>query len=195
MDELTTMREQMAAMKRSLDKSTIINHELLTKVLRQRSSWLRNTVIMEIILTPLLSLIFYWTHFQVGISVWFAISFFILSGIDTAFDWKTLRIPGSLFSQLDTITLRKKLIKQKIDRKRQFLVSLPLAAIWAVCFCYEYLRHGILKYTELDPATNAILLTIAVSLCALGVIIAVVVYRRAQRTNDTLLKELKLLLG
>lgn len=190
MDELTMLREQMASMKQSLDKSEIINKSLLKKVMRQRSSWLANTVWMEVVATPILAIIIYLACINADISIWFAIIFFVGSAIDTAFDYKTLRIPGIWFSEMDVVTLRKQLLHQKLQRKKQYIISVSGAALWGLWFGFEYIGGAVKEHITLDAISIAIILSVVGLIVFAGVWLSLVIYRRAQRTNDDLIGQI-----
>lgn len=190
MDELTALREQMDSMKKCLDRSTIINKSLLKKVMRKSSSWLNKAVWMEAIATPIIALVIYVASINIGISIWYAIIFFIGSAIDTTLDYKTLRIPGRWFSELDVITLRKKLLHQKLQRKKQYIVSVSGAAIWGGFFEYQYLIHGISVHIVPDSTTKAIIIGFVSLIVIAGVWASLIIYRKAQRTNDELANQI-----
>lgn len=190
MDELTTLREQMASMKQSLDRNNIINKKLMNNVMRQRSSWLGNTAWLGVVATPILAIIIYLISVPVGISGWYAVAFFVLSSIDTAFDFKTLRIPKDWFSEMDVITLRRNLIKQKLQRKRQFTVSVTLAAIWGLCWGVQYISKVLGKYIPIDALVTTIVFCVVGVIVIVGILVTLVIFRKAQRTNDDILKEL-----
>lgn len=190
MDELTMLREQMASMKHSLDQSQIVNKTLMNKVMKKSSSWLKNTVWIEAVSTPILALLFLAVSVSYGVSIWFAISFLFISWIDAAFDYKTLRIPSKWFSELDVITLRKRLLRQKTLRKKQYLISLPLAVVWGVWFGYEILIKSV-KDMPLDFTSYAAFFVVIIMAVVAGVWASLVIYRRAQRTNDELLGHIK----
>lgn len=190
MDELTMLREQMASMKQSLDRSNIINRKLMNKVMRQRSSWLGNTAWTGVVATPAVALIIYLASVHVGISGWYAVVFFILSAIDTALDFKFLRIPKEWFSEMDIITLRKKLLKQKLQRKRQFIISVTLAAIWGFCWGFEYLSKTTGQYISLDTLATTIIIGIVAVIVLVAVGVTISIYLKAQRTNDDILRQL-----
>lgn len=190
MDELTMLREQMTSMKHSLNQSRIVNKTLMNKVMKKSSSWLNNTVWIEAVSTPVLALLFLAVSMGYGVSIWFAISFLVISWIDTAFDYKTLRIPSKWFSELDVITLRKRLLHQKTLRKKQYLISLPLAVIWGVWFGYEILIKSV-KDMPLDFTAYAAFFVVISMAVVAGVCTSLVIYRRAQHTNDALLGQIK----
>lgn len=191
MDELTMLREQMASVKQSLDRSQIINKTLMRKVMRKSSSWLNKAVWMEAIATPIISVVIYQASINVEISAWYSIVFFIASAIDTALDYKTLRIPRVWFSELDVISLRKKLLKQKMQRKLQYIISVSAAAIWGILWGFQYISKGIGEYMTLDATSTAIILAVVGLIVLAGVWFSLVIYRRAQRTNDELVKQLE----
>lgn len=194
MDELDVMRQQFADMKRQLDTQQIVNKDLMHKVMRGKVSWMNILVKGEVIALPLLTLLFLRISSNLGISLWYAIAFFILAGIDTLGDFYTVRIPTRLFSTCSMLDLKKFLVRQKTLRFRQVCVSLPLSLIWVALFAYQLTYH--LNMELADNAEHALLIGIILG-AGVGVVVAVIVvvslYRKMQLTNDQLLSDIRLL--
>ena len=192
MDELDVMRQQFADMKRQLDTQQIVNKDLMHKVMRGKVSWMNLLVKGEVIALPLFTLLFLRISSNLGISLWYAIAFFILAGIDTLGDFYTVRIPTRLFSTCSMLDLKKFLVRQKKLRFRQVCVSLPLALVWVALFSYQLTYH---LNTELtDNAEHALLIGIILG-AVVGVVVAVMVvvsiYRKMQRTSDQILSDIR----
>ena len=123
MEELEIMGRQLEAMKQSLDTQQIINKKLLCKLIRKRSSWLNSFVISEIIALPLVALIFVSYCSLKGISQWYTLSFILFAAIDTAIDWRTVRIPGRMFGTASILELKRRIIRQKKERSDMRVAS------------------------------------------------------------------------
>lgn len=188
MDELESLRQEMSALKQNLDRQQIINKKMLRNVMRQRASWLNTFVNAEIIIIPLAFFMFAGICISAGISIWYAIIMLILSIIDTAFDWRTMRISPRLLSTASMLELRKKLIRQKKERFWQTCISAPTVIIWVVLFIRAMFAGTNIwddKLLNLAGATSGIIGGVA------GIIIAIIIYRKAQGTNDSMLGDIE----
>lgn len=81
--------------------------------MKQRASWLNVLVNVEIITIPLVSFMLLGLCQLFNISIWYATSMLVLSIIDIAFDWHTMRISPKLLGTASILELRKKLVRQK----------------------------------------------------------------------------------
>lgn len=183
MDQLDILKEEMAALKRSLDKEQIINDKLMRTVMKQRASWLNTLVKVEFITLPFIWIIL--AAFSVGlhISLWYANIFVIIALVDSALDCRTLRIPPKIFSTYTMTEMRQFLIKQKRERALQTWISAPLAVIWLLLFTSS-IHFGGSEETGLP---------IGLIGGIIGVIIAIPViifiYKKAQNTNDSIISD------
>ncbi|MDE6287689.1 MAG: hypothetical protein K2M00_02760, partial [Muribaculaceae bacterium] len=134
MEDLEIMREQLAAVKRRLDTQQIVNNKLMRKIMRHKAAWLNKFVTGEMIALPVVFILFAILCAGYGISIWYAIAFLIIAGIDTAVDRRTVRIPPHMFSDASIVELKKLLIRQKKERFIQTCVALPACVIWLVAF-------------------------------------------------------------
>ena len=187
MEDLDILKQEMAELKRNLDKEQIVNDRLLRTVMRQKASWLNRFVIVEVITLPILYLMFVGICAYFHISQWYAFSLFILSALDVAADLRTFRISPKVFSTCSLLEVRKLLIKQKKERFIHVCIALPLAIVWILLFSY-----AIFKATS--PLAEDHNLNFAGAIGGvIGAIIGagavIVIYRKAQRTNDNLLSE------
>lgn len=189
MDELEKLRLEMSELKQNLDKQQIINKQLMRNVMKQRASWLGNLVVGEIVLTPILFLIFLGTCVGMHVSPWYAVILLVICVIDAALDWKTLRISPRMLATSTIIQIRRYLIWQKKTRFWQTLIGTVLAVVWLVFFCSAaFNAEGLTEsdhFINIGGAVGGIVGSI------LGVIAVVWIYRKAQRTNDSILGDLK----
>lgn len=192
MEELEIMRRQLAEMKACLDTQKIVNDSLMRKIMKGDASWLNKFVLLEIISLPLVYLIFASFSAWAGISQWYALSFLVIAIIDSSLDWKTVRISPTLLATSSLIDLRRRLIRQKRERFIQMCVMLPLAVIWIVAFfvaIYSSGARGNLEGVERCVTEGGLVGGLIGGL--IGVILVVIIYRRMQKTNDTLLEDLE----
>ncbi len=177
----------MAALKRSLDKEQIVNDKLMRSVMRQKASWLNSFVKVEFWMLPVVYLIFVGICAFFHISQWYAISLLILSLLDVLADLRTFRISPKVFSTCTMLEVRQMLIKQKKERFWHVCIALPLSIIWLIL-----LLNAIAVATDplaTDHAINIGGVVGGIIGGIIGAIVVLVIYRKAQKTNDTLIEE------
>ncbi|MDE5871169.1 MAG: hypothetical protein K2H22_04375, partial [Muribaculaceae bacterium] len=132
MDELNILKEEMAALKRTLDREQIVNGKLLRTVMRQKASWLNRFVAAEFIMLPILYLMFAGICAYFHVSQWYAITLLIFSFIDVVVDMRTFRISPKVFSTCSMLEVRRLLVRQKKERFIHMCVAFPLAIVWLI---------------------------------------------------------------
>lgn len=177
----------MAELKRNLDKEQIVNDRLLRTVMRQKASWLNRFVTVEFITLPLLYLMFVGICAFFHISQWYAFSLLILSVLDVAADMRTFRISPKVFSTCSLLEVRKLLIKQKKERFIHVCIALPLAIVWIMLFSYAVFKAT--SPLAEDHALNFAGAIGGIIGAIIGAVVVIVIYRKAQRTNDNLLSD------
>ncbi len=187
MDELTDLRLQMDSLKKSLEKSQIINEELVRSVTRAKSSWINKLVIWEIIFTPILTLIIVADCYLVHVSIWFGIIAGVGMLADSLIDLKTTRLSRKDIVNLDLRSLRNKLIRQKRMRYKQFLIALPLSLIWGGAFVYCLVRNKMMEYELPQHDILICALTVCGVTVVLTLICCLVLYRKIQRTGTEII--------
>lgn len=188
MDELDILKEEMAALKRNLDKEQIVNDKLMRTVMRQRASWLNKLVTVEFIMLPFLYLLIVGICAFFHISQWYAFSFLVLAILDVVADLRTFRISPKVFSTCTMLEVRRMLIKQKKERFIHVCVALPLAIIWIILTLNAVA-------TAPDPIATDHALNYAGVIGGIiggiiGGVIVLIIYRKAQKTNDTIIEEI-----
>lgn len=192
MDEIEIMRQQLTAMKRQLDTQQIVNKELLRKVMRSKASWLNRFVSIEIITLPVVYLLFVIISAAYGVSQWYAFSFLIMSALDTAFDWRTVRISSDMFGSASILELKKFLLRQKRERLIQACVGAPLCIIWVVAFFLAMVANiDVMSSGDLEQVVKTGGLIGGIAGGVVGGVVMIVLYRKMQRTNDTLLGDIR----
>lgn len=184
MDELDILKEEMAALKRSLDKEQIVNDKLMRTVMRQRASWTNTFVKFEFIALPFTYLIFAVACAFFKISQWYALSFLILGVVDTVMDLRTFRISPKIFSTCSMMEVRRLLTRQKKERFIQMCISAPLAIIWLVFFSMAVFR-------EPQDSVGYAGMVGGIVGGVIGGIAVIIIYRKAQKTNDFIIDEIQ----
>ncbi len=191
MEEIEIMRQQLATLKQQLDTQQIVNKDLLRKVMRSKASWLNRFVNIEIITLPVVYLLFVIISAAYGLSQWYAFSFLILGALDTILDWRTVRIPAEMFSSASILELKKFLLRQKRERHIQIFVGGPLCVIWVVAFFMGMVKNVDMSSSEIAQVARTGGLFGGIVGGIVGVVVMIVLYRKMQRTNDTLLNDIR----
>lgn len=191
MEDLEIMREQLAAVKRRLDTQQIVNNKLMRKIMRHKAAWLNKFVAGEIIAMPLTFILFAIICVIYGTSLWYAVSFLILGGIDTALDWRTVRIPAHMFSNASILDLKKFLLKQKKERFVQTCFMLPLCILWLVMFFSSLVGNTDLSVSDdLHELVKIGGMIGGLVGAVIGAIAVIIIYRKIQSTGDNLMDDI-----
>ncbi len=191
MNELEQMREQMNIFKSRLDKQQIINEQLVRNSMGSKLSWIKNFVLGEIILVPILLIIMATFHASEGLS-WWLFAFLSLGLVaDVVGDYIINRIPKSELLSGDLVATSQRLIKMKKLRTSWFIAGIIFMTIWLVWFIIEIV-------TRLDdgcklPDHNIVvgIMVAGIAIGALiGIFVAWLIYRKMQRTNNQLIEQI-----
>ncbi len=109
----------------------------------------------------------------------------LFAAIDTAIDWRTVRIPGRMFGTASILELKRRIIRQKKERSVQICVSLPLTVIWMLAFIHA--DRAASASCTFSLSGNLIGTIVGVGASA---VLVVFIYRKIQRTNDSLLTDI-----
>lgn len=191
MTELEQMREQMNIFKKRLDEQQIINEQLVRNSMGGKMSWIKNFVWGEIIIVPIFLLLFAPIHASMGLSWWlFA---FLAVGLvaDVTGDFIINRIPKSQLLSGDLVETSQRLAKMKKQRTQWFIIGLIFVLIWFVWFCAELIMssktasdassHGALSYVVIGGAVVGGII---------GVIVACLIFRKMQNTNNQIIDQI-----
>lgn len=182
--ELEQMRGQMQMLLEKLDRQEITNERLLRESVSSKMSWIKRFVYFEFCLIPILALLWYlMIKDGVGVSwynYWFMIVIVI---IDVIYDYRinvsSLRVQEAGHNCLrDTMNC---LIEMKRNRAKQLCISIPAVLIWFIWVGMEIMHHS---------GSGVIFILLGVGFF-LGIGIGVVLYRKMQDTNNSLIEQLK----
>ena len=192
MTELEQMREQMAAFKSRLDKQQIINEQLVRTSMGGKLSWIKNFVWGEIIAVPILLIIMALFHAGNGLS-WWLYGFLALGLIaDATGDYIINRIPKSQLLSGDLVETSKRLVQMKKQRTSWFVAGVIFLVIWLVWFCIEIAMRLDCGCTLPHHGTVVAIMIGAIVVGALiGGVIAWLIFRKMQRTNNQLIEQIE----
>ncbi len=192
MTELEQMREQMAAFKSRLDKQQIINEQLVRTSMGSKLSWIKKFVWGEIIVVPILLIIMALFHAGNGLS-WWLYGFLALGLIaDATGDYIINRIPKSQLLSGDLVETSKRLVQMKKQRTSWFVAGVIFLVIWLVWFCIEIAMRLDCGCTLPHHGTVVAIMIGAIVVGALiGGVIAWLILRKMQRTNNQLIEQIE----
>lgn len=192
MTELEQMREQMAAFKSRLDKQQIINEQLVRTSMGSKLSWIKKFVWGEIIVVPIFLIIMAVFHASNGLS-WWLYGFLALGLIaDATGDYIINRIPKSQLLSGDLVETSKRLAEMKKQRTSWFIAGIIFMVIWLVWFCIEIAMRLDCGCTLPHHGTVVAIMIGAIVVGALiGGVIAWLILRKMQRTNNQLIEQIE----
>lgn len=183
MDEL---KQQFALLTQRLESQPINNDKLLKTVIGNRMKWIAKYVYLKIVLFfPLTALLYYFFYQRGMISLTFLVLTLLLCVLELYFDTVINHIRGKGWLEKDLLTSRQLLVKMKQRRTQLILAEIPISIVWVLVFFFE-----IISYQPDNPA-YAVAMGIGIGIGALaGAVIAYLVFKKMQRTNDELLREI-----
>lgn len=189
MNELERMREQMNIFKNRLDKQQIINEQLVRNSMGSKLSWIKNFVLGEIILVPILLIIMATFHASEGLS-WWLFAFLSLGLVaDVVGDYIINRIPKSELLSGDLVATSQRLIKMKKLRTSWFIAGIIFMTIWLVWFIIEIVTRLDDGCKLPDHVVGIMVAGIAIG-ALIGIFVAWLIYRKMQRTNNQLIEQI-----
>lgn len=187
-DSLLEMRSEMETFKNSLPASGLISESDIRRLVLKKSGWLSRFVYGEIISLPIIFLIMFGFAVYCGVNIWCVEVILLGCIVDVILDVRTMRVSKEWVENETVVGLIMRLTRQKKLRKRQLLIETPFIVIWVVWFIYEILKPlGV----EVDNPTFLIVWGImSVVILAVAYVIIMIIYKKAQSTNDAMIKEL-----
>ncbi|MBR6431341.1 MAG: hypothetical protein IKS64_00630 [Muribaculaceae bacterium] len=187
MTELEQMREQMNIFKSRLNEQQIINEQLVRNSMGGKMSWIKNFVWGEIIIVPIFLLLYTPFHAQMGLS-WWLFAFLVVGLIaDAIGDFIINRIPKSQLLSGDLVETSKRLAKMKKQRAQWFIIGLIFVLICFVWLCAELIMGS--KYAG-QNALSYFVIGGSVIGGIIGFIIAWIIFRKMQKTNNQLIEQI-----
>lgn len=193
LDEMSEMRRQLEEMKAQLDRQTIVNDKMLSATMSGKMSWIRKMIVMEMISLPFIVLLFIFIKEFLHLSWWNYGFMLVMCVVDTFLDYRiNIRsIRSNDYLRDNLLTTMRKLEQMKRQRRRQQYVMMPLLVVWLMWSGLEAcssLPDGINGIEDAMSLGGAVGMIVG-GLC--GLVAAVVIYLKMQKTNDDVISQIK----
>lgn len=191
-NELTALRSTMESLKQRLDNQEIINEKLIKNSMKKKMSWLKKYIIFEICLLPLISVLWLGIRYYCHLS--WANYFFMLAmciaSVVCDYYINVNSIKDTDYNKSNLIETIKKLTKMKRHRAILMVVSMPLLVIWLLWSGIE--AYNALPFITDDYQKGLIYGSLTGGSIGgfIGIIIAIAIFLKMQRTNDDIIKQI-----
>lgn len=189
-NELEIMRSQMASFKKQLEQQEIINSRIMAESMKKNFSWIKRMIIGEIILTPILLYLAFAAKYNFDLSWWSVGTFVILLLCDVWCDYyiNMRAIKDSDYSRDNLIYTIENLLKMKQRRTKQTAIMLTATIVMSIWLLIEIGFHLI----AINADTGMWLVLYGGGTGAfIGVVAAWWIYRKMQKTNDEMIKQIE----
>lgn len=189
-NELEIMRSQMASFKKQLEQQEIINSRIMAESMKKKFSWIKKIIIGEIILIPIFLYLVFAAKYYFNLSWWSVVTFVILLLCDIwcDYDINMRAIKDSDYSRDNLIDTIEKLVKMKQRRAKQTAIMLTATIVMIIWLLIEIGFHLIainadtgMWFRFYGGGTGAFI----------GVAVAWWIYRKMQKTNDEMIKQIE----
>lgn len=189
-NELEIMRSQMASFKKQLEQQEIINSRIMAESMKKKFSWIKMMIIGEIILIPIFLYLAFAAKYYFDLSWWSVATFVILLLCDVwcDYDINMRAIKDSDYSHDNLIDTIEKLVKMKQRRAKQTAIMLTATIVMSIWLLIEIGFHLI----AINADTGMWLVLYGGGTGAfIGVVAAWWIYRKMQKTNDEMIKQIE----
>jgi hypothetical protein len=183
LQELESLRSQVAEFKSRMEKQEIVNHRLLKQAMTGHVSWFKKfniwSDVIGLCFMPLMA------HFlrEIGCS-WAPIVFLLIIIVgELIFNiWNTSSISSQRLMADDVLTSRQRLLKFKQREQWQTVIEVPMLVLWAVWVFFD----GAGYTSEFHTAK----ITLFIFAFAIGLAIGFYLYSREMRSLNKAIKEI-----
>lgn len=189
-NELEIMRSQMASFKKQLEQQEIINRRIMSESMKKKFSWIKMMIIGEIILIPIFLYLAFAAKYYFDLSWWSVATFVILLLCDVwcDYDINMRAIKDSDYSRDNLVNTMKKLLRMKQRRTKQTAIMLTATIVMSIWLLIEIGFHLI----AINADTGMWLVLYGGGTGAfIGVVAAWWIYRKMQKTNDEMIKQIE----
>lgn len=189
-NELEIMRSQMASFKKQLEQQEIINRRIMSESMKKKFSWIKKMIIGEIILIPIFLYLAFAAKYYFDLSWWSVATFVILLLCDVwcDYDINMRAIKDSDYSHDNLIDTIEKLVKMKQRCAKQTAIMLTATIVMSIWLLIEIGFHLI----AINADTGMWLVLYGGGTGAfIGVVAAWWIYRKMQKTNDEMIKQIE----
>jgi len=182
MDHMEELKQQFAILTDKLESQEINNERLLRTVMKTKMKSINKYYYWLFFLgLPIIILCFQTFYCKGQVSLLFYVSTVLLAVLDTICGMVINKMGNNQWQEADLLTARQTLVQMKQRRKKVEIISIPLVMIWLSFFVLELF----------SSSTNALMLSILVVIGGMvGLGIGLLAYRKMQRTNDELIREI-----
>lgn len=189
-NELEIMRSQMASFKKQLEQQEIINSRIMAESMKKKFSWIKKMIIGEIILIPIFLYLAFAAKYNFDLSWWSVGTFVILLLCDVWCDYyiNMRAIKDNDYSRDNLIYTIENLLKMKQRRTKQTAIMLTATIVMSIWLLIEIGFHLI----AINADTGMWLVFYGGGTGAfIGVVAAWWIYRKMQKTNDEMIKQIE----
>ena len=184
MDHMEELKQQFAILTDKLEFQEINNERLLRTVMKTKMKSINKYYYWVLFLgLPVIVFCFQSFYNEGRISLLFYVSTLLLAVLDTMGGIIINKIGNNQWQEADLLTARQTLVQMMQRRKKVELVSIPFAIIWLSVFSLEVFRSS----------TDEMMIYVVITGLMGGLIgmgIGLLAYRKMQRTNDELIREI-----
>ena len=184
--QLEDMRQQMAALKRKLERQEVVNDQLIRQMMRRNVSSLNRRTWVLTAIALLMIPYGYWAFVILnGFSMAFWIGTCILMLISAGATFYIGKdVLNSQLLKNDLMDVRFKMARAKKFNAQWLLYSIPAIILWIVWFCYEAYKKG---GTE---EMNALLFGGGIG-AVIGLVIGLRVHFKTQRQYQAVIDQIE----
>lgn len=184
MDHMEELKQQFAILTDKLESQEINNERLLRTVMKTKMKSINKYYYWVLFLgLPVIVFCFQSFYNEGRISLLFYVSTLLLAVLDTMGGIIINKVGNNQWQEADLLTARQTLVQMMQRRKKVELVSIPFAIIWLSVFSLEVFRSS----------TDEMMIYVVITGLMGGLIgmgIGLLAYRKMQRTNDELIREI-----
>lgn len=182
MDHMEELKQQFAILTDKLESQEINNERLLRTVMKTKMKSINKYYYWALFLgLPVIVFCFQSFYNKGQVSLLFYVSTVLIAAVDIIVEMVINKTGNNQWQDADLLTARQALVQMKQRRKKVEIISIPLVMIWLSFFVLEVSRS----------TTDALMLsTLAVIGGMVGLGIGLLAYRKMQRTNDELIREI-----
>lgn len=137
-NELETMRQQMAVLKEKLEKQTIISDRMIRRAVRKSTSWIRRRYILSItvalLMIPYCVIVMPRIGLSVGLTV-AACAFMLISAGRTYYIMRALN--RNFLSEENLVAAGREIARARKMDADWLKFGIPVGCLWLACFCVE----------------------------------------------------------
>ena len=142
--QLEDMRQQMAALKRKLERQEVVNDQLIRQMMKRNVSSLNRRTWVLTTIALLMIPYGYWAFVMLNgfsIAFWIATCILMLTSAGVTF-YISKDVLNHRLLKNDLMDVRLKMARAKKFNAQWLLYSIPAIILWFVWFCYEAYKRG-----------------------------------------------------